>query len=70
MEIKIFYLLYFHESVSQKFTIPLKVSSSIVTGKNISIPNNNIRSILLAMLGAFIVSQAAVIYIYIYLAGS
>lgn len=65
MEIKIFYLLYLHESV-RRISIPLKVSSSTAKkGKNISIPSNNIRSIPLAILEVFIVFQVAAKYIYI-----
>lgn len=53
-----------------EFSIPLKVFSCTAIEKNISIPSNNIRSIPLTILGAFIMFQVAVKYIYIYLAGS
>lgn len=67
VEIKVFYLLYLHESV-RRISIPLKVSSSFTKKrKNISIPSNNIRSIPLAILEAFIVFQAATKYVYIYI---
>lgn len=67
VEIKVFYLLYLHESV-RRISIPLKVSSSFTKKrKNISIPSNNIRSIPLVILEAFIVFQAATKYVYIYM---